>query len=92
MICGKLSGRHHDKFKETGLKIIESDSIDCPRVCEAVAYLECKIVKKFEFGSHVTFIGKVINSKFCKISERLFHTKGDSFGRLWLIFNLNIFF
>ena len=40
MICGTKSGMHFDKFKESGLGKEEGKNVDCPRIKEALAYIE----------------------------------------------------
>jgi len=72
LFCGTHTGRHMDKFEETGLTREESEKIDCPIIKEALAYLECEVVNEFETGDHVIFVGKVINSKLNKTGKRLF--------------------
>jgi len=79
LFCGRNSGEHIDKFEKTGLKKIEAQTIDCPRIRDSVAYLECRVVNQFELGDYVTFIGKVMNSKHVMHDRRLFHTEGDRF-------------
>lgn len=77
--CGRHSGEHLDKFSETGLKKEECEKIDCPRLADALGYLECEVVDEIETGDHVLFIAKVINSKLEKEDKRLFHITGNEF-------------
>lgn len=60
--CMKYSGMHIDKFEKTRLSKEECDSIDCPRIKEALAYLECEVVEQVEYGKNIIFFGKVTNS------------------------------
>ena len=77
--CGRVSGKHVDKFKDTGLTKADGEKLDCPRIKEALAWLECEVVDEFETGDHIIFIGKVVNSEFMKSDKRVFHTEGDDF-------------
>jgi len=79
LFCGRNSGEAIDKFSASGLHKEEANSIDCPRVVEAVGYLECEVISEVETGDHVIFIGKVIKSHLKKDAKRVFHITGDSF-------------
>ena len=57
LFCGTHSGEKIDKFKEAGLTKEESEKIDCPRIKEACAFMECEVVNEIETGDHVIFIG-----------------------------------
>ncbi|HZX44702.1 MAG TPA: flavin reductase family protein [Candidatus Nanoarchaeia archaeon] len=78
MLIGTKSGRHIDKFKESGLTKEEADSIDCCRIREAAAYAECEVVNEIETGDHTLFIGKVLSSKVKTDGKRLLQ-KNKSF-------------
>ena len=79
LFCGKNSGELVDKFGKTGLTKEESEKIDCPRINEAIAFLECEVVEEFNAGDHVVFVGKVLNSGQKKKAKRLYHLGGDKF-------------
>ncbi|NQV09408.1 flavin reductase family protein [Candidatus Woesearchaeota archaeon] len=79
LYCGRHSGRHIDKFKESKLTKEDADNIDCPRIKEALAYIECEIINQLETGDHVIFVGKIINSVLKNKGKRLFHKTGDDF-------------
>ena len=68
-----------DKFKETKLTKEDSDTIDCPRIKEALAYLECQVTNIVETGDHLLFIGKIARIAGSKVGKRLFHVKDDDF-------------
>ena len=74
LFCGTHSGQHTDKFKETGLTREEAEKIECPRVKEALAYIECELINTVEAGDHYIFIGKVINSAEKGHGKRLFQS------------------
>ncbi len=77
--CGRVSGKHVDKFEDTGLTKVETEKLDCPRIKEAVAWLECEVIGELETGDHIIFIGKVVNSELMKKEKRVFHLDGDNF-------------
>jgi flavin reductase (DIM6/NTAB) family NADH-FMN oxidoreductase RutF len=79
LFCGRKSGRHMDKFKETGLKKEEGESVDCPRIADACAGLECEVVNSLEAGDHTIFVGKVLKEIYRNDAPRLFHLSEDEF-------------
>jgi flavin reductase (DIM6/NTAB) family NADH-FMN oxidoreductase RutF len=79
LFCGRNSGRNADKFASCGLKKEEAKTVDCPRIVEALAYLECEVVNEIEFGDHILFAGKVTHAEVKKDGKRLFHLAGDKF-------------
>jgi len=79
LFCGRNSGEHIDKFKESGLTKEDCDSIHCPRIKEALAFLECEVAEEVEVGDHIIFIGKVVNSRLKKSEKRLFYLGDDKF-------------
>jgi len=79
LFCGQNSGKILDKFKETGLEPEEAETIDCPKIKQALGYLECKVEKEIEVGDHVLFIAKVSKAEIKENGKRLFHLLGDKF-------------
>jgi len=79
LYCGRNSGEHLDKFKETGFEKQEAEKIDCPAVKQALSHLECEVVNEIEAGDHIIFIGKVLNMKKNKNGKRIYQVKGDKF-------------
>ena len=75
MFCGSTSGRMKDKFAESGLTETDCEKIHCPRIKEALAYLECEVTEEIEAGDHVIFIGKVLNANKVKDGRRIFQSK-----------------
>ncbi|MDR2460654.1 MAG: flavin reductase family protein [Deltaproteobacteria bacterium] len=59
--CGLVSGKQHDKFKEASLTPVESSLVKAPYVDECLLVLECKTHKTLELGSHVLFVGQILN-------------------------------
>lgn len=77
--CRNYHGHHRDKFAEQELVKEEATSIDCPRLAQAVSYLECELYYEKEFGDHVMIIGKVRYSDEKSESPRLFHIARDQY-------------
>ena len=77
--CGNHSGRDVDKFKETGLGREDAEDVNCCRIKEALAYLECEVVNEVETGDHVIFVGKVLKSGFKKDGKRPFQLVSNEF-------------
>lgn len=77
--CKENSGRFKNKFKESGLKKEECESIDCPNIKEAIANAECEIINEIEIGNYSLFIAKVVKFKNKGDTKRIFHTKEDNF-------------
>jgi flavin reductase (DIM6/NTAB) family NADH-FMN oxidoreductase RutF len=59
--CGIVSGRQHNKFGEASLTMAESTLVKAPYVDECPLVLECKLHKTMEVGSHVLFVGHILN-------------------------------
>jgi flavin reductase (DIM6/NTAB) family NADH-FMN oxidoreductase RutF len=57
---GMVSGRDHDKFKETGLTATRSAKVDAPLAEELPYSLECHLVQHHKLGSHTIFIGEIM--------------------------------
>ena len=79
LYCGRNSGEHIDKFKEAGLEKVEADKVDCPRLKDALGYLECTVVNEIEAGDHIIFIGEVLTMQLVKEGNRIFQVIGDIF-------------
>lgn len=77
LFCGRHSGSHMDKFKEAGLTMEEAQSLDCGKIKEALAYIECEVINEVDAGDHIIFIGKVVNSETKEAGKRLFQYKSD---------------
>lgn len=60
---GMASGKHTDKFKDTGLTPVRSEKVDAPYVGEFPLIVECKVVHTHEIGLHTQFIGQIMDIK-----------------------------
>ena len=45
--CGKVSGRHHDKFSERNLTAVASRHVTPPIIEECCVHFECKTISKY---------------------------------------------
>jgi len=57
---GLVSGREHDKFKETHLTPEKSELVNAPLVAEFPYALECRLVRQVELGLHTMFVGEIL--------------------------------
>jgi len=58
---GFRSGKTEDKFKDTKFEISKSG---CPIVLEhTIAYIEAKVLRKLDCGTHTLFLGEMTDSK-----------------------------
>lgn len=57
---GIVSGRDHDKFKETGLTPEKSKLVNAPLVKEFPYSLECRLARQVDLGLHTMFIGEIL--------------------------------
>lgn len=60
--CGAVSGKSHDKFRETGLTPSPARKVKPPIIEECVAHLECRLHSQFPTGDHTIFVGEVIEA------------------------------
>lgn len=59
--CGTCSGRNVDKFKESGLTLIDAEKIKTKLIKECFAHFECKVHDEITVGDHTLFIGEIVN-------------------------------
>ena len=57
---GLVSGRDHDKFKETGLTLLKSEKVNAPIAEELPYTLECRLFQHHKLGLHTIFIGEIM--------------------------------
>lgn len=63
---GTHSGRDGNKFAKLHLNSKKAENINAPFVTEFPLGLGCRVVKKIELGSHVQFIGEVVEVEACR--------------------------
>jgi flavin reductase (DIM6/NTAB) family NADH-FMN oxidoreductase RutF len=56
---GIVSGRDHDKFRDTGLTPLKSEKVNAPIVAELPFSLECRLFQHHKLGLHTLFIGEI---------------------------------
>lgn len=79
LYCGQNSGAAVDKFMECGLTKEECSHIDCCRIKEASAHMECEVIDQFDVGDHVLYVGKVIGERTNDDKKRLLYIGGNKF-------------
>ncbi len=92
LTCGRISGKNHDKFAETGLTPLPARKVKAPIIKECIAHLECKLHSQFKTGDHSIFVGEVVEAyankdvfsdKYdIKKARMLFHLGGNVFATL----------
>lgn len=92
LFCGRVSGRDHDKFKESGLTPLPAKKVKPPAIKECVAHLECKLLSQHTTGDHTIFVGEIVEAyankdafkhKYkLKNAKMLFHLGGNQFATL----------
>jgi flavin reductase (DIM6/NTAB) family NADH-FMN oxidoreductase RutF len=90
--CGSVSGRNHDKFKESGLTPIQAKRVKPPIIDECVAHLECRLHSQLQTGDHTVLVGEVVEAYADKDTfkgtyalekaKMIFHVGGDEFATL----------
>jgi flavin reductase (DIM6/NTAB) family NADH-FMN oxidoreductase RutF len=92
LFCGRMSGRDHDKFKETGLTQMPAKKVRAPIIKECVAHLECRLHNQFTTGDHTIFVGEIVEAYAdkeaftdeynLKKAKMVFHLGGNDFATL----------
>jgi flavin reductase (DIM6/NTAB) family NADH-FMN oxidoreductase RutF len=57
---GIVSGRDHDKFRETGLTPFKSEKVNAPLAVELPFSLECRLSQHHKLGLHTIFVGEIV--------------------------------
>lgn len=60
-ICGTMTGRDTDKFKEAKLTKEKSKEIAASSIAECSATIECRLEEVIETGDHMLVVGRVVN-------------------------------
>lgn len=72
--AGLISGSMEDKFQTLGLTPQPGEHVDAPFVAECPVVLELLLRHTLELGSHIQFIGEIMDAKVsedCLTSEKL---------------------
>ncbi len=59
-VCGTVSGKEVDKFKESNIIPVAGQKVDAPLIDECVGHIECRVVNQYNIGDHILFVGKVV--------------------------------
>ncbi len=65
-ICGRISGRDMDKFREYNIELEPSLKISSPIIKDSYAAYECKLNRIIPVGDHSLVIGDVLNVHYEK--------------------------
>ncbi|MHA1211070.1 MAG: flavin reductase family protein [Candidatus Heimdallarchaeota archaeon] len=71
---GVVSGRDHDKFKETGLTVFKGKEVNVPLIEECPINIECKVIEKVKVGTHYAFIAEILKVYY---DESMINEKGS---------------
>jgi flavin reductase (DIM6/NTAB) family NADH-FMN oxidoreductase RutF len=92
LFCGRMSGKDHDKFKETSLTPLPARKVKPPIIKECAAHLECKLHSQLTTGDHTIFVGEIVEAyadkeaftdKYnLKKARMIFHLGGNEFATL----------
>jgi flavin reductase (DIM6/NTAB) family NADH-FMN oxidoreductase RutF len=91
-LCGAVSGRNHDKFREAHLTPLSARKVKPPIIRECVAHLECRLKNQFTTGDHTIFVGEIVEAyadreTFSGVynlekAKMIFHLGGNEFATL----------
>lgn len=59
-VCGTVSGREVDKFKESNITPVAGQKVDAPLIDECVGHIECRVVNQYNIGDHILFVAEVV--------------------------------
>jgi flavin reductase (DIM6/NTAB) family NADH-FMN oxidoreductase RutF len=62
-LCGRRSGRAHDKLAESGFELVPSLEVKPPTLEGATVALECRVEQTLVVGDHTLFLGPVVASR-----------------------------
>lgn len=63
LMCGTRYQEGINKLKQVGLHTYSSQIIGSPRVKEAKAWIECRVIEEKKFGDHVAVFAEVMTSE-----------------------------
>lgn len=77
-LFGRSSGRDHDKLAEVGWTYATKQGT--PRLKEATAWMDCKLVNEFVAGDHILVVGELVASGCESEKETLTYRTTDYWG------------
>jgi len=89
--CGRVSGRDHKKFAETGLTPEPASKVKAPLIKECPVNLECSLQQIVKLGSHGLFLGQIaaihVEQEMLDPNGRIDYAKAQPFvynqGEYW---------
>lgn len=73
-ICGIVSGKNVDKFKEAGLTAVPATVVSAPLIEECTISLECKVTEIVPLGVHDMFLGEIVATH---VADEAFDADGN---------------
>jgi len=61
-LVGTVSGKHFDKFKESGLRPVPAKLVAPPLIEQCAAHLECRVAEIFKMQTHDLLICEVLRA------------------------------
>lgn len=59
-LCGRLSGRDMDKFREAKLTPVPASKVRPPLIKECPVNIECRVVASIKPGTHTLYVGEAL--------------------------------
>ena len=72
--CGTVSGKNVDKFSKTGLTKEPAKKVKASLIKECPVNLECVVREKHDLGSHMLFVGEVMDAH---VDDSILDGKGN---------------
>jgi len=72
---GSVSGANVDKVVTCGLRLVDAQRVEPPRIEGCLAYLECAMVERLSPGDHTLFIAQIAGA----------WAEEEAFGETWLL-------
>lgn len=60
--CGLVSGRHRDKFADTGLTLLPGTVVRTPIIEQCPYNMECRVTGETEIGEYVLIVAEVVET------------------------------
>ena len=74
------SGEYLEKVEALGFNPIKCEKLtDSFKLEHAIGWIECELIEEKEYGDHVQFVGKVLDSHLERDEKRPFQIDGDYF-------------
>ncbi|MCA9328881.1 flavin reductase family protein [Candidatus Saccharibacteria bacterium] len=77
---GSHSGKDVDKFKETGIKTLESTHVGIPLLADAFINYECIVKEIADPADHMVFFGEIVAAHINPAKKQAFYTGRNELG------------